>query len=67
MSPAGRPLTVPIKKLIGFDKGMVAAINVWRKKQKEAPDFSEAVRQLIYLGLARPPGKNLADGPKRRH
>ena len=58
----GRPETHPIKKVLGFTEEMVAAVESWRAKQKPVPNFSEAIRRLVELGLkvktpARPVGK----------
>lgn len=47
----GRPELYPIKKLVRFDEAMVAAIDIWRKKQKPAPNVNEAIRRLVELGL----------------
>jgi hypothetical protein len=47
----GRPETHPIKKVLGFTEEMVAAVEKWRAKQKPIPNFSEAVRRLIEIGL----------------
>jgi hypothetical protein len=48
---AGRPETHPIKKVIGFTEEMIGAIEKWRAKQKPVPNMSEAIRQLVQLGL----------------
>jgi hypothetical protein len=53
MSPAGRPLEFPIKKIIGFPDDLAAQIDEWRHSQEDAPSFSDAVRELIMMGLAR--------------
>jgi hypothetical protein len=47
----GRPETHPIKKVIGFSEEMIAAVEAWRGKQKPVPNQSEAIRQLVQLGL----------------
>jgi hypothetical protein len=47
----GRPETHPVKKILGFTEEMVAAVEIWRAKQKPVPNFSEAVRRLVELGL----------------
>lgn len=54
MSPtaAGRPLTFPVKKVLGFDGDLIAEINNWRRRQDDVPNFSDAVRKLIWIGLA---------------
>jgi len=53
MSPAGRPEVYPVKKLIGFDQEMIAAIEAWRAQQKPAVTLSDAIRRLVELGLKR--------------
>ena len=47
----GRPELYPIKKLVRFDDAMVAAVDVWRKKQKPILNVNEAIRRLVELGL----------------
>jgi hypothetical protein len=47
----GRPETHPVKKVIGFTQEMLAAVESWRAKQKPIPNLSEAIRQLVALGL----------------
>ena len=47
----GRPETHPVKKLIGFTEDMIEAIETWRAKQRPVPNMSEAIRQLVALGL----------------
>jgi hypothetical protein len=42
----------PIKKLIGFDRGMLAAIHKWRRQQDTRPSANTAIRALIMRGLA---------------
>jgi hypothetical protein len=42
----------PVKKLVGFDRGMLAAINEWRRRQDTNPSANAAVRALIKRGLA---------------
>jgi hypothetical protein len=49
----GRPQIYPIKKIIGFTEEMVDAVEKWRKKQKPAPNFSEAVRRLVEMSLGK--------------
>ena len=49
--PMGRPELYPIKKLIGFDKKVIAAVESWRLKQKPPVNLSEAIRRLVELGL----------------
>lgn len=46
-----RPETLPVKKLLRFDEEMLEAIDDWRRKQKPIPNVSDAIRQLIELGL----------------
>jgi hypothetical protein len=46
-----RPEIYPIKKLIGFDQEIVEAIENWQRKQTPLPNFSDAVRRLVELGL----------------
>jgi Arc/MetJ-type ribon-helix-helix transcriptional regulator len=46
----------PIKKVIGFDDDLIAEVNEWRRRQDHLPNFSDAVRELIRLGLHRPTG-----------
>jgi hypothetical protein len=53
MSPAGRPLEFPLKKVLGFDADLVGAVDEWRRQQDDLPSFSDAVRELVRLGLAR--------------
>jgi hypothetical protein len=47
----GRPETHPIKKIIGFSEEMIEAVEKWQAKQKPVPNLSEAIRQLVELGL----------------
>jgi len=46
-----RPALYPVKKVIGFDKRMLAAVDKWRRKQDPIPSVSEAIRQLLELAL----------------
>jgi hypothetical protein len=46
-----RPELYPIKKVIGFDHGMLADVDQWRAKQKPIPTVSEAIRRLVEAGL----------------
>jgi hypothetical protein len=48
----GRPELYPIKKVIGFDEPMLAAIDKWRREQSPIPSASDAIRTLIRKGLA---------------
>ena len=52
MSPSGRPLVYPTKKLIGFTDEMLAEIAEWQSKWPEIDNFSDAVRALVETGLA---------------
>jgi Arc/MetJ-type ribon-helix-helix transcriptional regulator len=47
----GRPETHPVKKVIGFTEEMLVDVESWRAKQKPIPNLSEAIRQLVGLGL----------------
>jgi hypothetical protein len=51
----GRPELYPIKKVIGFKKEMLAAVDKWRRKQDPIPSVSDAIRALIELGLRENP------------
>jgi hypothetical protein len=46
-----RPEIYPNKKLIGFDDETLKLIDGWRRKQTPIPNFSDAVRELVALGL----------------
>ena len=46
-----RPELFPVKKVIGFDQEMLDAIDGWRRRQTPIPSVSEAIRQLVELGL----------------
>ena len=46
-----RPELYPVKKIVGFDKGTIAAIEKWRAEQTAIPSLSEAIRQLVGQGL----------------
>ncbi|MGJ5177414.1 hypothetical protein ACQR16_06020 [Bradyrhizobium oligotrophicum] len=46
-----RPEILPVKKVIGFTNEMMEAIETWRAKQKPIPNVSDAIRQLIDIGL----------------
>jgi hypothetical protein len=48
----GRPELYPVKKVIGFKKEMLAAIDKWRRKQEPIPSVSDAVRRLLEQALA---------------
>lgn len=47
-----RPELYPIKKVIGFNQGMIDAVDKWRAKQKPIPTVSDAIRRLLEMGLA---------------
>jgi Arc/MetJ-type ribon-helix-helix transcriptional regulator len=47
-----RPELYPVKKIVGFDPDMIAAIDKWRSKQKPVPNASEAIRQLVGHALS---------------
>ena len=46
-----RPQRFPVKRVIGFDKRMLDAIDEWRREQTAIPSMSGAIRQLLELGL----------------
>lgn len=46
-----RPEIYPIKKLVKFSTDMLDAIESWRAKQRPIPNVSDAIRQLIEIGL----------------
>lgn len=46
-----RPELYPVKKVIGFDRAMLEAIDSWRRIQSPIPTVSDAIRQLVMLGL----------------
>jgi len=52
MSGTERPA---LKKTIGFDHAMIEAIEKWRRGQEPTPNTSEAIRQLVQIGLAGAP------------
>jgi hypothetical protein len=49
------PERTPLKKTIGFDYAMIEAIENWRARQSPVPNTSEAIRQLVEIGLASAP------------
>ncbi|MET4630454.1 hypothetical protein ABIB83_007506 [Bradyrhizobium sp. I1.8.5] len=53
-----RPEIYPIKKLVGLSESMLEAIDKWRAKQKPIPNVSDAIRQLIEIGLKAPRTKD---------
>jgi hypothetical protein len=50
-----RPELYPVKKVIGFDRKMLAAVEKWRAKQKPIPTVSDAIRRLLEAGLKAKP------------
>jgi hypothetical protein len=44
-----------LKKTVGLDSAMIQAIESWRARQKPVPSVSEAIRQLVEMGLASAP------------
>ena len=42
----------PVKKLIGFDRAQLGAIEKWRRHQEPIPTVSEAIRRLVDMALA---------------
>jgi hypothetical protein len=52
MSELERP---PLKKTVAFDHAMIEAIENWRARQEPMPSTSEAIRQLVEMGLANAP------------
>jgi hypothetical protein len=52
----GRPELYPVKKVIGFDRSMLDAIDHWRRQQTPIPTVSDAIRALVELGLVAEPG-----------
>jgi len=63
--PRGRPELYPIKKLIRFDRGMLDAVDDWRRQQTPIPTVTDAMRALIKLGLVtKPVGAKRARKPK---
>jgi hypothetical protein len=47
-----RPKLYPVKKIVGFEREMMNAIDKWRRWQTPIPSASEAIRRLVELGLA---------------
>ena len=41
----------PLKKLVGFNREMLAAIHRWRQHQETNPSANAAIRALIRRGL----------------
>ena len=46
-----RPELFPVKKVVGFNQEMIDAIDKWRAKKSPLPNVSEAIRQLVEIGL----------------
>ena len=44
-----------LKKTVGLDIAMIQAIESWRARQTPVPNVSEAIRQLVEMGLASAP------------
>jgi hypothetical protein len=42
-----RPSLYPVKKIIGFDDPLIAAIDEWRRGRQPIPSMSEAIRQIL--------------------
>jgi hypothetical protein len=49
----GRPQLFTRKKIIAFNDKMLAEIDEWRQRQDPVLSFSDAVRKLIKLALAK--------------
>lgn len=56
-----RPEIYPVKKMVGFSTAMLDTIEKWRAKQRPIPNVSDAIRQLIEIGL-----KAARNSPKER-
>ena len=41
-----RPELYPVKKVIGFNREQLSAIDRWRRSQSPIPTVSDAIRQL---------------------
>jgi hypothetical protein len=46
-----RSKTYPHKKIIGFKKRTIAAVDQWRRGQLTAPSRNAAIRALAEIGL----------------
>ena len=46
-----RSKTYPHKKIIGFKKRTIAAVDEWRRCQLTAPSRNAAIRALVEIGL----------------
>jgi hypothetical protein len=42
-----RPEQFPIKKVIGFDRQMMDALDAYRREQDVIPNLSEAIRSIL--------------------
>ena len=47
-----RPELYPVKKVIGFNREQLGAIDRWRRSQSPIPTVSDAIRQLVEQSLA---------------
>ena len=47
-----RPELYPVKKVIGFNREQLSAIDRWRRSQSPIPTVSDAIRQLVEQSLA---------------
>ena len=43
----GRTEKYPIKKVVGFDQGLMDRLDEYRRKQTPIPNLSEAIRDLL--------------------
>ena len=62
---SGRPVTHPVKKLIGFNDKMLTEVERWRAKQKPTLNASQAIRRLIELGLKVKESQGVAGNSQR--
>ena len=46
-----KPTTYPFKSVVALTDEMVAAIDEWRRNERDLPPRAEAIRRLIDLGL----------------
>ena len=37
----------PVKKVIGFDKELLRAVDAWRRGRSPIPNVSDAIRQIL--------------------
>jgi hypothetical protein len=42
----------PLRKMVGFDRATIQAIETWRARQQPIPKMPEAIRRLVAIGLA---------------